>query len=88
MSCMDIYQDIKEYSWIQLDIFQIEMSIQNNKFCTLHDDKHFLLPCGGNSCKICLLEIKEKILKCFHCNKDFDRNDIIEEIRFRLVRYL
>jgi hypothetical protein len=55
------------------------MSIQNNKFCTLHDDKHFLLPCGGNSCKICLLEIKEKILKCFHCNKDFDKNDLIKD---------
>ena len=52
------------------------MSLQNFQSCSLHNNKNISLPCGINTCKICLLETKEKFFKCFHCNQNFNKNEI------------
>jgi hypothetical protein len=57
-------------------------SLLNQMRCCLYDDGHIVdvplvLKCGFNACKKCIIDSKVTKIKCFGCNGEHERNDLL-----------
>ena len=61
--------------------------------CCLHDDGHIVikplqLKCGGNACQRCVNDMKRISTKCFECNKEHTKNDLISSAPNKIAQKL
>ena len=58
--------------------------------CCLHDDGHIvnepvLLKCGANACKKCVSDSIEGMLKCYFCNGQHEKKDLLNAPNNKMV---
>ena len=65
-----------------LDIMPIPEYLLNQMRCCLYDDGHIVqgpvvLRCGFNACKKCIIDSTVSKIKCFGCNGEHEKNDLL-----------
>jgi hypothetical protein len=61
----------------------ITEAILNQLKCCFSNDGHIaiepiLVSCGDNACKKCAVDSKEEAIKCFGCNENHKKSDLIK----------
>jgi hypothetical protein len=61
----------------------ITEAILNQLKCCFSNDGHIaiepiLVSCGDNACKKCVVDSKEEAIKCFGCNENHKKSDLIK----------
>jgi hypothetical protein len=60
--------------------------------CCLYDDGHIvnepvLLKCGANACKKCVSDSIGGMIKCYFCNDQHEKNDLLNAPNNKMAEY-
>jgi hypothetical protein len=59
-------------------------TLLNQMKCCLENDGHIaiepiVLKCGKNACKKCIVDSKEEIVKCYGCNGQHGKKEVVDQ---------